>query len=356
MEDVPGITKTAPATAVAPGVSLALLHATPTAVVAMDTDGRITMLNAAAERLFGTPAQHAIGRLYPDVFGPSLAGRMVGLFLRATRARSAAAHALTATLPDGRRATLRANAGPLRDEAGALAGIFFVAEEQVTRETAGSPSDPAAAKDAHLRQALRRYVGSAVAEQIADHPSFIGVGGVRQVVSVLHADVRGYTTLAEAMEPEAVSHLLLRYHGAAVAALGTEGATIDRYIGDAILALWNAPAPQEDHARLAVKGALAFRRATQATGRDLEYGIGLHTGVAVVGNLGSEQYLHYTAIGDTVNVAARLQSAAPAGGIVCSAALLKAAGEGVRATPLGPLTVKGRKNPIEAYAIEGIEK
>ncbi len=354
MEAVTGIGVVASQAAVAAGINLAMLHAAPTAVVAMDTAGRITMLNVVAEQLFGIRAESAIGCLYPDVFGPSLAHRMLRLYILASRAGSAAAHTLTATLPDGRRAKLRANAGPLCDDAGALAGVFFVAEE-LDAQARPSPNDPAGAKEARLRDALSRYLGSAVAEQVANRPSFIGVGGVRQVVSVLHADVRGYTTFAEAEEPETVSRLLLRYHGAAVAALGAEGATIDRYIGDAILALWNAPAPKADHVRLAVRGALAFQQATQAVGRDLEYGVGLHTGEAIVGNLGSEQYQCYTAIGDTVNVAARLQSAAPAGGIICSAAVLKAAGAGLRASPLGQLTVKGRKTPVEAYAIEGID-
>jgi adenylate cyclase len=332
-------------------LGLEVLRAAPSSVVVMDITGRITMLNGAAERLFSVQAAEAEGKLYPEVFGPSLANRIVSLFLRATRPGAAgAAHAVTATLPSGRRATLRANAGPLHDNAGAVVGVFFVADEQVDTREAGEE------KEARLRQALQRYVGDNIASRIADHPSFVGVGGTRQVVSVLHADVRGYTTLAEALEPEEVSRLLIKYHGKAVSALGSEQATIDRYIGDAILALWNAPAPQETHARLAIKGALAMRQVTQALGRDLEYGIGLHTGEAVVGNLGSAEYMHYTAIGDTVNVAARLQSAAPAGGIVCSAATLDAAGDGVRVTPLGDLAVKGRKGTVRAFAVEGIEE
>ena len=334
------------------GMGVALLHATPAAVVAIDTDGRIMMLNTAAERLLSLGTQQAVGQPYTTVFGPSLSRRVVSLFVRAMRSGDPnAAHLVQATLPDGRRATLRANAGPLHDEGGALIGVFLVADEQATAVEAEGETG---GKDQHIRQALQRYAGSRVAAQVAEHPSLLSVGGVRQTVSVLHADVRGYTTMAELLEPEDVSRLLLRYHGAAVAALGGQGATIDRYIGDAILALWNAPTPQPTHARLALQGALAMRRMTQAAGYDLEYGSGVHTGEAVVGNLGSDEYLHYTAIGDTVNVAARLQSAAPAGGIVCSAVTLAAAGPGVRATALGPLAAKGRKAPIEAFALEEI--
>lgn len=330
----------------------ALLQATPSAVVVMDDEGRVTMLNAAAERLFGQAAGEITGRFYPEVFGPSLANRIERLFIRALRGGDPnAVHVIEATLRDGRRTRLRANAGPLRDIAGALIGVFFVADglPAVTQ----APEDRVD-REGQIRHALQRYVGSTIAEQIVEHPSFVGVGGVRQTVSVLHADARGYTTIAEALEPEEISRLLLQYHGAAVAALAGEHATLDRYIGDAILALWNAPTPQPDHARMAIRGALAMVRATRAVGLDLEYGIGLHTGDAVVGNLGSAHYQHYTAIGDTVNLAARLQSAAAGGSVLCSAATLAAAGEGVRARPLGELTVKGRRRPVEAYEVEGI--
>ncbi len=315
----------------------------------MDVEGRITLVNSAAERLLGADAYQIEGRPYTTVFGPSLSNRLLNLFIRAQRAdRTAAVHTVTATLPTGRRAVLRANAGPLRDATGSVTGVFFVADE--------AQAAPSVGTEEQLRQALQRYVGPAIARQIAHRPSFVGVGGLRQVVTVLHSDVRGYTTVAEALPPEEVSSLLIRYHGAAVAALDGEGATLDRYIGDAILALWNAPTPQQEHARMAIRGALAMRRTVQAVGHDLEYGIGLHTGEAVVGNLGSDQYMHYTAIGDTVNVAARLQSAAPAGGIICSAALLTAAGDGIRATPLGDLTVKGRKHAVTAFAVDGIDE
>lgn len=338
------------------GLNLALLHATPSAVLTLNADGRITFLNAAAERLLSVEEQGAAGRPYTEVFGPSLASRMVGLFQRGMRAQDPHnGRLLEVTLPGGRRALLWATVGPLRDARGALTGAFFVAEERPPYTPALGRADALAVKEQHVREALERYGATTVAARSAAPASSVAVGGVRQTVSVLQADVRGYTTLAEALEPEEVSRLLLQYHGTAAAALGHAQATIDRYIGDAIVAFWNAPLAQADHPRLALAGALAVRQATQAVGRDLEYGIGVHTGEAIVGNIGADQHLHYTAIGDTVNVAARLQSAAPAGGIFCSAATLAAAGPGLHATPLGLLTVKGRKQPVEGYAVEGMD-
>ncbi len=328
-------------------LDIALMRLTPSAVVAMDSEGRITALNPPAERLLGTSAEAAAGRLYTEVFGHSLSDRMVGLMLRAGRSEPGTAHELEATLPGGRRARLRASAGPLVDASGALLGIMVVAEDQ-------SASASETERERRLRDALRRYVGEQIAANVDSRPSFVGVGAKRQVVSVLHADVRGYTTVAEELPPERVHELLLRFHGAAVAALQAHGGSIDRYIGDAILALWNAPAPQEHHARLALEGALAMRDATLAAGDEMRYGIGVHSGDAVVGNLGSERYMHYTAIGDTVNVVARLQGAAAGGTVVCSAVTLAEAGDGVRASPLGALAVKGRKGTVEAFAVEGL--
>lgn len=335
---------------------LALMRVSPSAMVSMDTAGRITALNPAAERLLGTTAGDAEGRPYTEVFGPSLASRMVPLFMRASRNAPGTPQEMEATLPnEGRRARLRASAGPLVGSDGQLVGIVFVADDRSSEQAANEGSRRHAEKAERLRAALQRYVGEQVAERIDARPSFIGIGGKRQVISVLHSDVRGYTTLAEQLEPEAVHALLVRYHGTAVEALEAEDGMLDRYIGDAILAMWNAPAPQEQHALMAIKGALRMRDATFALGTELMYGIGVHTGEAVVGNLGSERYMHYTAIGDTVNVAARLQSGAGGGEVVCSAAALAAAGPAVKAVALGALTVKGRKGQVEAYRVEGVE-
>ena len=328
-------------------MSFALLQFNPSSVVLMDNEGRIRSLNKNAERLLSISESDAIGKPYTDVFGPSLSSRVFSLVLKGRRTE---VKLIEATLPGGRRARLRATAGPLMDAGGAVSGIVFVADE----DTSSPKLEALEGQQQRYRDALRRYLGDNVAEMVDARPSFVDVGGRTQTISVLHADVRGYTTMAEQLPPDRVVSLLLRYHGAAAKAIRAAGGTIDRFAGDAILALWNAPAAQPDHVRRALAGALAMRDAARATGSDLGYGVGVHTGEAMVGNLGSDQYQNFTAIGDTVNVAARLQGQAHAGEVICSAAVLDAAGEGVSVTPLGALELTGRKTPVEAYRVEGM--
>jgi PAS domain S-box-containing protein len=328
----------------------------PSAIVAMDDEGRIVDMNPPAEALLNTSLAETAGRPYTDVFGPSLADRLVPLFLRVSRTGSAREpQVVEATLPGGRRATLRANAGPLLDAAGKFVGIIFAADDRSEAVTATRVAEEHAGKERHLRDALNRYVGADLASVIDARPSFLDLGGRRQIVSVLHADVRGYSTLAESLEPEDVMRLLLKYHGAAVEALRGDGATVDRFIGDAVLALWNAPSAQAEHARMAVRGGLALLAAAARVGSELRYGVGVHTGPAVVGNLGSDQLMSYTAIGDTVNIAARLQSGAGPGELVCSASTIAAAGPGIHSTALGALAVKGRASTVEAHRVTGID-
>jgi len=267
----------------------------------------------------------------------------------------AAPQLVRATLPGGRRATLYANLGPLLDHNGRLTGVLFAAEDRSEELGSAAESPEHGAEERRLIDALRRYLGEGIAHAVVNRASFVGLGGVAQQVSVLHADVRGYTTVAEALPPAAVTELLLRFHGAAVRALQGEGATLDRFIGDAVLAIWNAPQLQPGHVRMALRGALALRAATMAQGTELGYGVGVHTGEAVVGNLGSEEFMNYTAVGDTVNIAARLQAAAAVGEVVCSGSALAAAGPGIHAVSLGLLTVKGRTAPVEAYRVDGME-
>ena len=324
----------------------ALIRVAPSAVVTLDKAGRVLSINGPAGRLLSIAPEDAEGQPYQSVLGPSLSDRLVGLFLRSGRAEGGVdPYLVRVTLPGGRRAELRANAGPIRDAAGLIEGVLLVADE------AEVPPGPDSALTERLRLALRRYLGDDIATMVEERPSFIGVGGVRRRVSLVHADMRGYTSQAELLQPEDTIELLLRYHGKAVEALQGEGATLDRFIGDSVLAIWNAPHDVVEHAAASLRGALAVRRAAEEAGSELAYGIGVHTGDAIVGNIGSGRFINYTAVGDTVNIAARLQAEAERGQVLCSAQVLLEAGDDFEARPLGAIKVRGRAQPIEALEL-----
>lgn len=168
-----------------------------------------------------------------------------------------------------------------------------------------------------------RYVPRAVVQQLVQKPELetLVVGGIRREVSVLFADVRGFTTFSENLSPEAVlTQLNSLLDGMVACTFAAEG-TLDKFIGDAILVLFNAPLEQPDHVRRAVTTALQIQTRLAHHPSDLKIGIGIHTGEAVVGNIGTPERMEYTAIGSTVNIASRLCDAAKPGEIVVSAAV-----------------------------------
>lgn len=153
-----------------------------------------------------------------------------------------------------------------------------------------------------------------VKELVGSGATAKSMSGQSREVTVLFSDIRGFTTLSEASTPEQIVDLLNRYFTLQVEAIFVHGGTLDKYIGDAIMAFWGAPAEQPDHALRAVAAALAmsdelekFRATAGALGSDLEIGIGIHSGPAVVGFIGSANRQDYTAIGDTVNLASRIE-------------------------------------------------
>ena len=175
-------------------------------------------------------------------------------------------------------------------------------------------------------------------------------------VSVLFADLEGYTTFAEGRDPREVSEMLNAYLEVAIPPIVTEhGGEIDRLIGDAIMATWGTRGDQPDHAQRAVRAATALQSEAQRISREHpdwpRFRAAVNTGPALVGVLGVESGRSYTVVGDTVNVAARLESTAPPGGVVIGGATLRAV-PGLRVTALGLLDVKGKSEPVEAYRLE----
>ncbi|MBP1711139.1 MAG: adenylate/guanylate cyclase with Chase sensor [Deltaproteobacteria bacterium] len=166
-----------------------------------------------------------------------------------------------------------------------------------------------------IKNAFKQYLSPDVIEQIIEHPDRLKLGGERKMLSIFFSDIEGFTGISEGLDPEALTHLLNVYLTAMTDIIHEEGGTVDKYEGDAIIAFWNAPLTQPDHATRCVRAALrcqakldemrpSFR---ESLGKDLKMRIGINTGYAVVGNMGSHSRFDYTMIGDAVNLAARLE-------------------------------------------------
>jgi adenylate cyclase len=238
-------------------------------------------------------------------------------------------------------------------------------EVQVLGEALGKMADDLAAGEQEIaRRAtveanLSRYLPAAVAGAIAAGESSVALGGQRRQISVLFADVASFTTYAEKAPPERVVSLLNQLFSVLSEVVFRHGGTVDKFIGDCIMAIFGAPAAQDDHAARALATAEDMHRFVEANGPawEAEFGvsvrlaIGVASGDALVGNLGSEARMDYTAIGDVVNVAARLEVVARAGQTLLTADTAAAAGKRFTFGSLGQHALRGRTQPVETLEL-----
>jgi class 3 adenylate cyclase len=207
---------------------------------------------------------------------------------------------------------------------------------------------------------FRQYVSPDVATALLADSTSSALGGSVVEVTVLFADLRGFTSYAELGSPDQVVAMLNRYFSDVVPLVLAQGGTVDKFVGDAMMALFNAPTRQPDHALRGARAALAMQAATAqvaATNPDFPcFRIGLNTGPALVGNIGSDQVRNFTAIGDTVNLAARLQETARPGEVVIGPGTCQAIRHLAVVRPLGAVHVRGKEEPVEAFVLERLEE
>ena len=211
---------------------------------------------------------------------------------------------------------------------------------------------------AFLKQAFRHYLSPVVIERLLEDPAQLRLGGERRELTIFFSDLQGFSSLSERLVPEALTQLLNDYLTDMTDIILEEGGTLDKYEGDAIIAFWNAPVAQPDHATRAVRAALrcqrrlAERRAEfrERSGVDLRMRIGINTGEVVVGNMGSRERFDYTVLGDAANLASRLEGANKAFGtyLMVSETTWTAA-RGFAGRELARLRVVGRQTPVRVF-------
>ncbi|MFY9611054.1 MAG: adenylate/guanylate cyclase domain-containing protein [Blastocatellia bacterium] len=209
------------------------------------------------------------------------------------------------------------------------------------------------------RAKYRRFMPPHVVDEILASPDSLNLGGKNSCVTILFSDVRGFTSMSESLPPESVLQILNKYFADMTPIVWEHRGLLDKYIGDGLMALFGAPTESEDSAGRAVLAAIAMQHQMSAVNQvlkesalpEISIGIGINTGTVTVGYMGSEERTDYTAIGDEVNLAARLEKQALGGQIIISRATLNAVGHQFPVRPSGSIMVKGKKSAVEIYEV-----
>jgi adenylate cyclase len=210
-----------------------------------------------------------------------------------------------------------------------------------------------------IKNAFKQYLSPAVIEQLIQNPENLKLGGERRMLSIFFSDLEGFTSISEGLEPEALTNLLNEYLTAMTDIIQEEGGTVDKYEGDAIIAMWNAPLILPDHARRCVRAALRCQNRLaemrpalrERLGKDLKMRIGMNSGPAIVGNMGSHSRFDYTMIGDAVNLASRLEGINKQFGTytIISHSTMELMEGLFQVRELARVAVVGRKEPVVVY-------
>ena len=318
-------------------------------VLTADVQDEITLCNRAAESILGQTISELVGHRLDEVL-PALAGE-IQLHLAEVRETDKAMVGLEITHQHPERGALdwRLNLSPLKDADQTTQGVAIVLDDMTEHNRLEAQ-----------RRLLERMVSPAVLDQI--NPDSLQIGGQERDITVMFADIRGFTSFSEQQSPAELVAVLNRYLAAGAEAVLDEEGTVDKFLGDAVMAWFNAPIPQPDHTLRAVRAALDLRAAVEKLHAELppeahlSFGVGIHYGKAVLGWIGTEKRLEYTAIGDSVNTAKRIQENAAKNQILISKEAYERVKDDIAATPYAPLHVKGKSQVVDVYEVVGLLK
>lgn len=318
-------------------------------VITANIEDQITLCNRAAEGIIGQTANQIIGRRLEDVL-PSIAANILPQVAN-IRDRDTTINdmEISHNLPLRGDVDWRLNISPLKNADQITQGVAIVLDDLTERKRLEAQ-----------RKLFERMVSPAVIQQI--DPNGLALGGKRVGITVLFADIRGFTSFSENQSPEQLVSVLNRYLAAGAEAVLDEEGTVDKFLGDAVMAWFNAPLPQADHTLRAVRAALKLRarivqlHAVLPPEAHLAFGVGIHYGDAILGLIGTEKRLEYTAIGDSVNTTKRLQENAGKNQIVISELAYERVKDFINVVPMEPMTVKGKREPIPVYEIIDLKK
>ena len=318
-------------------------------VITTDTVDRITLFNRAAQRILDIPREACEGARYLEAL-PPLSPMLPPLVERVKRTdQSIQGHEAEPDIPGRGRISLSVNLSPLKDANDETQGVAIVIDDMTERK-----------RFERERGMVRRYLPAELVDRLADLQE-LRLGGTRELVTILFADIRGFTSYSEVHDPEQVVEMINRYYGYVARLVRENGGIVDKYEGDAVVAHFGTPLrPIEDHAWKAVLTAWKTQQITRSNLETippedrLYFGLGINTGEAVAGNIGGEDQMDYTLIGDAVNLSKRLQENAEPGQILIGEDTYQIIKQKVTVTKLAPLHVEGRQASEQAYEVTGL--
>ena len=317
-------------------------------VITADVQDQVTLCNRAAASILGQASAEIVGRKINDVV-PVFANDIIPHLESVRKSdKPLIGLELSQSLAQGGNVDWRLNLSPLKDAGQKTQGVAIVLDDLTERK-----------KLEAQRGLLQRMVSPAVLDQI--DPNSLQVGGKQVFITVLFADVRGFTSYSEKHSPEELVAVLNQYLAAAAEAVLAQEGTVDKFLGDAVMAWYNAPILQPDHTLRAVKSALAIREAIAKLHNELpkeahlDFGVGIHYGEAVLGWIGTEKRLEFTSLGDSVNTTKRIQENSAKNQILISKEAYERVKDEVDAKPFAPLTVKGKTHPLDVYEVMGLK-
>ncbi len=325
-----------------------ILRSMATGVMTVDSDCRVNSVNPAFQKIFGLPADLApglpLGQLLDRGANDAVVGRLLDC---AARGEAYDGFDLKYHLPSGDAVSVNLSMVPLQGSKKQPLGIVVVADD-ITQEQ-------------RLMSTLCRYVTREIAEEVMKDKGKLRLGGDRQKVSILFSDIRNFTTISEANDPQDIVGFLNDYFSLMVQEVFAEQGSLDKFIGDAMMAVFGAPVQRPDDPVRAVRAALGMRRALRTFNEQqrrkgkfaIETGIGICHGEVVSGNIGSEQRMEYTVIGDPVNLASRLEGLTKASDykILINEVIYEQVKDHFPCVPVSEERVKGKTRPVKIYGI-----
>ena len=318
-------------------------------VITTDIGEMVTLCNQAAESILGFSNGEIIGRPLSDLMPSLFHDIQPHLFEVRSLGKQFTNLDFSPAKPDRGHVDWRINLSPLKDATQVTRGITMVIDDLTERR-----------KLEAQHRLLERMVSPAVIDQI--DPDSLLAGGKQTDITILFADIRGFTSFSEKHSPQELVNVLNHYLAAAADAVLAEAGTVDKYLGDSVMAWFNAPLPQPDHTLRAVRAALELRSSILALHAKLpkeahlSFGVGIHFGHAVLGLIGTEKRIDYTAIGDSVNIAKRIQEKAASDQILISQEAYANVKEWVEVRRIHPMRLKGKIRSVFVYELIGLKK